>query len=197
MAFTGLKYIAVGVLSTEPTASSAPVYTSGKILAKAITANLTITRNNVVLRADDSDAEMDDTITGISVEIGMDHLSDADRVTYMGYASKAGATTSDPTLYMDSDAPSPYVGVGYIRVGQVENVATYEASLIAKAKLSENNENAQTKGETTNFQTPSVTARGVQVVNWVKGSGTGFRVKASFATEASALAWLKTQLSIT
>ena len=197
MAFTGLKYIAVGTLSTEPTHAAAPVYTNGKIIAKAIQANINVTRNNAVLRADDSDAELDDTISAISVEIGMDHLDDEDRVTYMDHAKKTGSGQNAVTEYMDADAPAPYVGVGYIRVGQVNNEPVYEGTLIVKAKLSETNESAQTKGETTTFQTPTVTARGVAVKNWIKGSGQGFRLRAHFETEAAALAWLQTKLSIT
>lgn len=197
MAFTGLKYIGIAKLKTEPTLSAAPVYEDGKIAGKAIQANLTVTRNNVVLRADDSDAEFDDTLSGISAELGMDHLDDEDRVTFMGFAKQTGSGAGAVTEYMDSDEPSPYVGVGYVRVGQKNNVPLYEANLIVKAKLSETNENAQTKGETTTFQTPTLTARGLQVPNWIKGSGNGFRLKATFTTDADALAWLKTKLGIT
>ncbi len=196
MAFTGMKYVAVAKLATEPTHAAAPVYEDGKIVAKAIQANVTVNRNNAVLRADDSDAEFDDTISGISAEIGMDHLDNEDRVTFMDYVKKEG-TGNAATEYMDSDAPSPYVGVGYVRVGQKENVPLYEGNLIVKAKLSEGNEQAQTKGETTTFQTTTVTARGMQVPNWIKGSGSGFRLKAKFDTEAAALAWLKSKLNIT
>lgn len=197
MAFTGLKYIAVGTLSTEPTHAAAPVYTNGKIIAKAIQANINVTRNNAVLRADDSDAELDDTISAISVEIGMDHLDDEDRVTFMDYVKQTGTGQNAVTEYMDSDTPSPYVGVCYVRVGQKDNVPLYEGNLIVKAKLSEGNEQAQTKGETTTFQTPTVTARGMQVPNWIKGSGNGFRLKAKFDTEAAALTWVKSKLNIT
>ena len=196
MAYTGLRCIGIAKLKTEPTASAAPVYEGGKIVAKAIQANLTTTHNNVVLRADDSDAEFDDTLSGISVELGMDHLDDEDRVTFMGFVKKAGTGTGAVPEYMDSDEPSPYVGVCYIRVGQKENKPLYEGNLIVKAKLSENNENAQTKGETTTFQTPALTARGLQVPNWIKGSGNGFRLKSTFETYAAALAWLKTKLGI-
>lgn len=197
MAFTGMKYIAVAKLATEPTHAAAPVYEAGKIIAKAIQANVNVNRNNAVLRADDSDAEFDDTISGISAEIGMDHLDNEDRVTFMDYVKKAGTGQNAATEYMDSDTPSPYVGVGYVRVGQKDNVPLYEGNLIVKAKLSEGNEQAQTKGETTTFQTPTVTARGMQVPNWINGSGSGFRLKAKFDTEADALAWVKSKLNIT
>ena len=195
MAFIGLKYFGVALLSTEGTLSAAPTYTDGKIIGKAIRANLTINRNDNPLYADDAVAEDDNSITGLNLEFGIDRLDEADRVKYSGGYKVTGSSGS-PDLYYETDAPAPYIGNGYIRVLMVDNVKKYQAVFMYKATMSQNNEETNTKGENVDWQTPTLNIRGIAVPNFAQGSGNLFRVKAEFTTEAAALAWLKGQLGI-
>ena len=186
MAFIGLRYPVVATLNTH-TDGSAPTYNAGMVIGHAIQANLTITRNDNPLYADDRIVEDDNGVTGMSIELGLDDIDEAVQVYMLGV--KASSDTAPD--YSDTDQGAPTVGFGYIRVRRKNGVTSYQATWYYKATFGQNDEPAQTKGESIEWQTPTVTGR-VQGVSVDATGALTYRVRKSFTTEADAKDWLDT-----
>lgn len=189
MAFIGMRHVVVAEFDAH-TAGAEPTYKStGMDAGKAITGNLTIDRANNPLYADDAIAEDDNGITGMSLELGLDDILESVQ-EYIGLIKKVttGTGTTVDTYY-DTTAPSKDVGVGYIRVRRKNGVTSYQAIWIYKLKFSKDSENSQTKGESIEWQTPTITGRCVGLA--VDSSGDlAFRKYQMFTTEAAAAAYL-------
>ena len=194
MAFIGMRHVVAAPLSSH-TPGAEPTYGTGFDVGKAITGNLTINRNTNPLYADDAIAEDDNGVTGMELEMGLDDIME-DVQDSLGILKKvAGQSTGDDTFY-DTSAPAKDVGVGYERVRRKNGVTTYQGIWIYKTKFSKNNENSKTKGETIEWQTPTINGRLVGLD--VDGSGIiTFRKIKNFATEAAANTWLDGLAGIT
>ena len=191
MAYIGLRYPVVATMASH-TAGAEPTYNNtGMVIGKAIAANLTITRNNNPLYADDAIAEDDNGITAMSMELGTDDILE-DVQEYMLGTYKVTGQSGAPTLYYDSDASAPKVGFGYYRVRKKAGVVKYQAIWYYQAVFGTDSENAATKGESIDWQTPTITGRCAALSVDSTGSKK-FRVKAVFDTETDAINWLKTK----
>ena len=194
MAFIGLRYPVAAPITAE-TEGAEPTYGAGFVVGKAIQANLTITRNNNPLYGDDAIAEDDNGITGMSLELGVDDLEDEVRANLMGDVVVQGESGA-PAVYYETGNSAPNVGFGYIRVRRRHGVTSYQALFIHKITFGQTSENAQTKGESIEWQTPTITGRAAGLmlnnVNYIS-----FRKRALFTTFAAAQAWLRTQANIT
>lgn len=198
MAMVGLRYVVAAAITTE-TPGSAIVYdtTHGKIIGKAIAANITWTRNDNPLYADDTIAENDNGITSGTIELNLDDLSDEVRAYILGdTTTTTGTGTAAVTSYHTNESASPYVGVGYVRVRRKSGVTKYQANWIHKVQFSEENENAQTKGETIEWQTPTINGRIMGVQN-TAALTINFKERAEFETFAAAKTWLNTKAGVT
>lgn len=196
MAFIGMRHPVVAKIASH-TEGTEPTYDSGMVMGHAIQGNLTITRNNNPLRGDDVIVEDDNGITAMSLELGLDDLEEAVRVYMLGLKEKSvGSGENAIKEYHDTDEASPYVGTGYIRVRRKDGKTSYQAVWMYKVSFSEGGENSQTKGESIEWQTPTISGR----VMGVNVGGTGertFRKKANFATEDAAVSWLDSLAKIT
>ena len=165
-------------------------------MGKAIQGNLTWNRNDNPLYADDAIAENDNGATGGRIELGTDDLLDAVRAYLLGdEVVTVGSGTSETTEYETTDEPAPYVGFGYVRVRIKNGVTSYQAVWYHKAQFGETTENAQTKGENIEWQTPTITGRIMGVQNDAS-LAINFRRRANFDTEAAAKTWLNTKAGI-
>lgn len=191
MAMIGLRYVVAAQIDAE-TPGAAITYKAGKVIGKAISANLTWNRNNNPLYADDTIAEDDNGVTSGSIELNVDDLSDEARGYVLGEKT---VTVGQGTEYETSEEAAPYVGFGYIRVRRKNGATTYQACWYHKAQFGEGSENAQTKGENIEWQTPTITGRIMGVQN-DESLAINFRRRANFDTEAAAQAWLKTKAGI-
>lgn len=189
MAFIGMRHVVVAKVSAH-TDGAMPTYAAGMFAGKAISGNLTINRSDNPLRADDAIAEEDSGITGMELELGLDDLPE-DVQEYIGLLTKktTGSGTSAVTKYYDTSAMAFDVGVGYIRVRQKDNVITFQTVWILSAKFGMNSENSQTKGETIEWQTPTVSGRCKGMM--IDASGDLFyREKQNFSTYDAAATYL-------
>lgn len=82
---------------------------------------------------------------------------------------------------------APYVGFGFYVSEKVNGVRGYVASWLHKVKFSEGAESYKTKGDSIEYQTPSLTGRASE------DSNGEWKTVEIFATEAEAEAWIKTQ----
>lgn len=186
MAYVGLRHVVAAPWAGSGSASS------GMVIGKAIGANLTWNRNDNPLYADDAVAEDDNGITGGQLELNLDDLSDEAAVMLLG--DMQGTETGSVQYYRTVDASAPYVAVGYIRVKRKNGVTSYEAHWLYKVQFGLNSEEASTRGESIEWQTPTLTGR-VMAEN--AGGIYYFKDRVSFETETAAVAWLNTKAGIT
>lgn len=177
MAFVGMKYVVAAKLKTE-TAGSMPVYENGMVVGRAIGATVTYNRSDNTLKADDVDAEAENSITGGTLSFTVDDIADTVQAMMLGQ----DVTTEDE--YDEVGESSPYIGIGYIRVRRYKGVTSYVAYWIFKAQLGINSESAATKEETIQWQTPTLegSMMGVQPDATMK---TKFRRRKTFAGETA------------
>ena len=196
MAFIGMRHVVAAKIATE-TPGSALTYSAGMVVGKAIQGNLTWDRNDNPLYADDAIAENDNGATGGSIELITDDLLDTVRAYLLGdEAITVGTGTSVTTEYESTEDPAPYVGFGYMRVRVKGGETSYQAVWYHKAQFGESNENAQTKGQTIEWQTPTLTGK-IMGVNDNASGQIRFRRRATFETAAAAIAWLDSKAGIT
>lgn len=196
MAFIGMRHV-VGAVLNAHTPGSEPTYQDGFDIGKAITGNLTITRNNNPLYADDVIAEDDNGITSMELELGTDDLLE-DTQASMGLLKKVTTGSGDSAVvtYYETSASGKEIGVGYLRVRRKGGKTTYQAIWIFKSLFSKNAENSQTKGESIEWQTPTVNGRCMGLD--VDSSGEfSYRKIQNFDEEADANAWLDGLAGIT
>ena len=181
MAYIGMRFPVAALIKTE-TENAEPEYKNGFVVGKAISANLTISRNDNPLYGDDAICEQDNGITAMQLEFGTDDLDEAAQVKLLGIV-KSG------DVYYDTNKPAPAVGFGYIRVRRLRGVTSYQAIWIHKIQFGIESEAGQTKGETIEWQTPTFTGRAMGL-NLASTNGISFRKRATFTTEADAQTWL-------
>lgn len=188
MAFIGMRHVVMAKVSAH-TAGAEPTYSAGMVAGKAITGNLTINRNSNPLYADDVIAEDDNGITSMELELGLDDLME-DVQAYMGLLKEVTTVgTPSVTTYYENSAAANDVGVGYIRVRRKNGTTTFQGIWIYKALFSKNSENSQTKGETIEWQTPTVNGRCMGLSVDSTGEAT-FRKIRNFTDEDDAVSWL-------
>ena len=189
MAFIGMRHVVVAKVASH-TDGSEPTYTAGMVAGKAISGNLTITRNNNPLRADDDIAESDNGITDMTLDIGTDDLLE-DVQAYMGMLKSKTTGTGDDavTTYYDTSAPAEDVGVGYIRVRRKNRNTVYQAIWAYSGVFGINNESAQTKGQSIEWQTPVANGQFKGLLVDDSGDLT-FRKRRNFDSYAAAEAYL-------
>lgn len=187
MAFIGMRHVVVSKVATH-TDGAEPTYSEGRVAGKAIQGNLTINRNNNPLYADDIIAEDDNGITSMELELGLDDLDEATQA-YMGLLKEVAGTGSEGATYYENSAAAENVGVGYMRVRRKNGVTTFQGVWVYKALFSKNAENSQTKGETIEWQTPTINGRCMGLIVDNTGEATFRKVK-NFTSEAAAETWL-------
>ena len=165
MAKIGLKY---------------PVYkgvTSG-VIAKAIEATIAIETSDVTLFADDSIAERDASFTKGTITLGLDDLSASIQNEFLGHA-----VSSDEITANISDI-APYVGIGFYGKAVKNKVNYWRAIWFPKVQFKEPGDSNKTKGESTEFQTPSIEGTIIQDDNGM------WKKEKTFSNEADAIAYL-------
>lgn len=190
MAAVGMRYLVGAPIKTE-TDGAVPTYDKGLKIGRAVSANVTFNRNDATLYADDVLAERDNTITGGNVDITVAEIEDAVAEKIFGDTKDSD---SNGDCY-DSSASSPYIGLGYMQEVRVKGVTKYRTTWLYKVQLAPAEAQAQTKGETTQFQTQRVTGELMGVT--MADGASRFRARNEFASAADAIAWLDKKANIT
>lgn len=192
MAFVGLKYAVFAPIENE-VRGQALTYGKGVVIGRAIGADISFSRNSNPLYADDARIEDDNSITGGTVSINVDDVSDEAQTVILGTSVN---TEDDTQVYSEDGDASPYGGFGYIRVRRLKGVTSYVAYFIHKVMLGIATETANTKGESITWQTPTLSGSMMAVVNR-EDMKNYFRDHVTFETEAEAVAWLNKRANIT
>lgn len=187
MAHIGMKY-PVAALWTE-----GETYTKGFVVGKAIKFTGTPNKNDVDLYADDGIAETDKSVKDIGVSLNVDDLDLKVQADLLGHdyteasASESGGTATPKSVEVGSDDVAPYFGTGFYKRRRKNNVTSFTAIWLYKVQYSEPTEEAETKGESVNFQTPTIEGKAYPVE--ISGK-TKLYKKAVFEKEEAAKAWL-------
>lgn len=188
MAHIGMKYPVAAEWAEGNT------YSKGFVVAKAINFTGTPNKNDVELYADDGVAETDKSVKDWGTSLGVDDLSLENQAKLLGHTYvKAGNDTPESIEIGTEDEP-PFFGTGFYKRRKKNGVTTFTVIWLYKVQNSEPTENAETKGDTTNFQTASIEGKAYPVE--VEGK-MSIGKKLIFSTEAEAKAWLNKQAGIT
>lgn len=167
------------------TEGSEPTYGAGRVIQEAIEATINFNADTTTgLYGDDVMVDMDDGITGYTVNFNPTGLKDADRQAILGEEVTTGS------VYEITDAGSPWGGFGYFRVMRDENrTRYYEAYWCRKIKFREPSQTTRTKEGSVQWRTPTLEGTGAGLI--VDG---GEKIKyikhKTFETAAAAKAWL-------
>lgn len=191
MAKIGLRTSIFAPITSEPV-NSMPVYgTAVHGHERLTTMSLNWQKNDAKLYADDVIAEADNSVTGAELEMGMDDLSEEFEISALG-------VSKDPTAehLEDTDDLGTPGGYGYIQVSVYKGARKYIANWFFKVLFGKSDEESNTKGESIEYGTPTVTGTVMGVFNDATGKAK-FRRRKEFETYADALAFLQTLAGIT
>ena len=174
-------------------------YTEGFVVAKAINFTGTPNKNDVELYADDAVAETDKSVKDWGTSLGVDDLSLENEAKLLGHTytkATAGSSGTDGTpesIEVGTEDEPPFFGVGFYKRRKKNGVVSFTVIWLYKVQHSEPTENAETKGDTTSFQTATIEGKAYPVeVNGKMSIGK----KLIFDSEAKAKAWLNKQAGI-
>ena len=187
MAYVGLskpfyaKYAASGTTVT---------YSNGGSIGKAVSANIAIDgKDPTILYADNGPAESAGTFGGGTLTLGVDRLDLSVATALLGFTA---AAENAPTVF-SADAVAPYVGVGLVVKSVEDGTAVYRAVVLYKVQFKLPDFDWTTQGESIEFATPELEAAILRDDTAAAKWGS----LQDFATEADAVAAVKTALSIT
>jgi phi13 family phage major tail protein len=182
MAKIGLKYIVAAPITENGTTVS---YADGIAIGKAISAGLSINVASADLYADDGLAESVKEFSSGTMTLGVDDLSYAAQALLLGHS----VTGSDALTAHGSDEGA-YVGVGFYAPVVRGGVKSWRAVWLSKVKFAEPNDDYATKGNSIEFQTPTIEGTVMTASNGV------WKLEKLCASEAAAVTWLDTQAGI-
>lgn len=188
MAKVGLKYPVYAILGENGT------YSEGAVIAKAIKATVNAESNDVKLYADDGVAESDKSFKGGKVSLNVDDLASKVYATLMGHkytAASGTAPVTPETVIANGNDIAPFVGVGFYGRVVRNSQPSYLAKWLHKAQFAEPNDETETKGDTLNYQTPTIEG------DIFTDDNGDWKDQAEFKTEAEARSWLDKKAGIT
>ena len=196
MAMIGMRHVVAAAFPDNFTEGSAPTYASGFDVGGAISANLTKNRNtNGDLYYDDALGESDQGLISLGLELGVDDLTE-EVLDKMGILKAVSTGSPTVTTYYETSANPKALGIGYMRVRQKGGTISYQAIWIYKMQFTMDSESAQTKGESVQWQTPTVTGKGFGI-KIDSGNDLSFREIRTFTTESAASTYLDGKAGIT
>lgn len=190
MAKIGLRYFMAAPISDENDGGM-PTYGTGVMMGRAMTCDISWTRNDASVYADDVKAESDNGINGGSITAGSDKFTDEVLAVITSLVKKTG---DGAAVYQETDKPSPKVGFAYLTVDEYKGQVTFVPYMVYKTQFAIGDETNATKGETKTYQTPTLTGDFSGVL--LDDGTVAFREHATFSDAAAAVAWMKSKLNV-
>lgn len=147
MATIGLRDVYYAKLLTDPV-DGTPTYETPKHIAGAISANVNPNSSSATLFADDGPSDTAATLGEISLELNMKDLDLATQAELLGHTLDNGVLKKK-----GADVP-PWVAVGF---RTLKSNGSYRYYWLNKGKFATPEEDLQTKGDSIEFQTPTIT----------------------------------------
>lgn len=146
MATIGLRDVYYALLTDDPLNGS-PVYEAPVKMAGAISANVNPNASNATLFADDGPFDTAATIGEISLELNMADLTLEQQAVLLGH------TVSNGVLKKKAGDVPPWVAIGF---RTLKSNGKYRYYWLNKGKFALPEEDIQTKGDSIEFQTPTI-----------------------------------------
>lgn len=191
MAKTGMRYVVAARLKQE-NEGALPTYENGMVIGRGISAEVSLTRSDSKLYADDVLAESENAITGGDISIGMDDILEEAQELVFGLVKTGEEGNYE---YDDKAVGAPYVGVGYLQERRYKGVTSYLPFWYWKVQFAPMDDRAQTRGENVEWQTTTVSGTMMSVVKDATKVAT-FRTHKVCETAAQAIEWLNSMAGI-
>lgn len=188
MAKIGLKFPVASPI-TGYTASGMPIYSTGFIVGKAITAEKSIESNDNPLYADDAVAENDTSFAGGTIKLGVSDFGADYKDGLQVQAKMLGHTIIDSGSGIRRSALdiAPYLGFGFYKTKKQNGKFVYEATWLYKTIFKIPSESTTTKGKSIEWQTPEIEGTIMAVEGY---EGDAYEDTEVFTTEQAAKSWL-------
>lgn len=197
MAHVGMKYPVATPWNEDGT------YGEGFVVGKAIQFTGSPNNNDVDLYADDGIAETDKSVKDLGTSLNVDDLSLKVQASLLGHeytaaveATEEGGEATPESIAVSTDDVAPFFGMGFYKRRKKNNVTSFTVIWLYKVQNTEPSEESQTKGDTTDFQTPTIEGKAYATPIGDDGKMTIMQ-KMVFNTEAEAKAWLNKKANIT
>jgi phi13 family phage major tail protein len=189
MAHVGMKYPVAAKWKEDGT------YEKGFVVGKAIQFTGTPNKNDVELYADDGVAETDKSIKDVGTSLNVDDITLKVQAELLGHNYEAAAEGTPERMVVGTDDVAPYFGMGFYKRRKKNNVVSFTGIWLYKVQNSEPNEEAQTKGDTTDFQTPTIEGKAYPTPVGENGENAVME-KVVFTTEKEVIAWLEEKAKV-
>ena len=193
MAAIGLKYFAYAPLTEDDTAGTY-TYGTGKKGRKMVNANISLNIADSKFYADDTIAESVKEFIDGTISIGQDELTETMRTDMLGNTVTTvtvGAETDIKEVASKDTDVAPVLGIGFIQNKVVDKIRKYRAILLTKTQFGESNETAETKGNSINWQSPTIQGSIMRRNDGV------WKEEVTVATLETAIAWINDKLNLT
>ena len=147
----GCDNLVYALMTTEDTATSAPVY--GEVTPATGVMSLNINPNGAqeTLFADDGPMDTASTLGRIEVEIQKNELTSQNKADLLGHAIDENGAV----VYGDSDV-APWTAIGF---RTLKSNGKYRYVWLYKGKFTEPEDNNETKGDSINFQADTISGQ--------------------------------------
>lgn len=155
----GCDHLVYALMTTEDTATTAPAYGDVKSAPGVISVNINPNASQETLFADDGPMETATTLGKIDVEINKAELTAENKADLLGHQIDANGGV----VYGDSDVP-PWVAIGF---RTLKSNGNYRYVWLYKGKFTDPEDNNETKGDSINFQTDTISGQFVKLNNQI------------------------------
>lgn len=183
MAYIGLAKPTVAKLSES---EGTPTYSDGFACGKAIEMSITPTYAEGSLYGDNIKAEYDKEFSYAEITLNTSTIPMKAHDVMFGHT----VNEEEGEIKEKAGDEANYIGLGIYASEKVDGVKKYVAMWIYKAKFTESEESYTTKGDSIEYQTPSITGQAVALE-------TGeWRDRKICDTEKEAIAWIEEKAGI-
>ena len=147
----GCDNLVYAIMKTEDTADAAPVYDEVKKAIGVMSLNINPNGSQETLFADDGPMDTASTLGKIEVEIQKAELTTENKADLLGH----NIDTNGALVFGDSDIP-PWVAIGF---RTLKSNGKYRYVWLYKGKFTEPEDNNETKGDSINFQTDTISGQ--------------------------------------
>ena len=164
----GCDNLVYAIMTTEDTASVAPVYGTPKPAPGVMSVNINPNASQETLFADDGPMETATTLGKVDVEIKKNELTTANKADLLGHTVDANGGL----VYDDSDVP-PYVAIGF---RSLKSNGKYRYVWLYKGKFTDPEDQNETKGDSINFQPDTIKGQFVKLTHEAEAGGKKVRM---------------------
>lgn len=156
----GCDNLVYAIMTTEDSATTVPTYGTVKAAPGVMSLNINPNGSQETLFADDGPMETSATVGKIEVEIQKNALTTENKADLLGHT----IDSKGALVYGSADVP-PYVAIGF---RSLLSNGKYRYVWLYKGKFTEPEDNNETKGDSINFQSDTISGNFTQLIKPIK-----------------------------